>query len=74
MAHPADRFQLMQRVRYTAYSSFSSSRIVPTSQTMTSTLGKMPTTSVRRLTSPCRPPDGLAECSFARYFLGSSSR
>ena len=44
--------RVMQRARRTAHSSFCSSRIAPTSLTRASSLGKMPTTPVRRLTSP----------------------
>jgi hypothetical protein len=39
----------MYRARWTAHSSFCSRRIAPTSLTIASSLGKMPTTSVRRL-------------------------
>jgi hypothetical protein len=43
---------VMSRARWTAHSSFRSSRIAPTRRVIASSLGKMPTTSVRRLTSP----------------------
>jgi hypothetical protein len=45
---------VMYRARCTAHSSFCSSRMEPTSLTMAASLGKMPTTSVRRLISPLR--------------------
>src|SRR6516165_7729824 len=41
----------MYRARWTAHSSFCSTRIAPTRRTRASSLGKMPTTSVRRLIS-----------------------
>ena len=43
----------------TAHSSFCSSRIAPTRRVMASSLGKMPTTLVRRLTSICSRSMGL---------------
>ena len=46
--------RVMYLARWTAHSSFCSSRIAPTRRTMASSLGKMPTTSVRRLISPLR--------------------
>src|SRR5262245_35721245 len=47
----------------------------PTRRTMASSLGKMPSTSVRRLISPLRRSIGLAECSLVRCFaVGSSCR
>ena len=42
----------MYRLRCTAHSSFCSSRIAPIRRTIAPSLGKMPTTSVRRLISP----------------------
>jgi hypothetical protein len=45
--------------RWTAHSSFCSSSKAPTSRTMASSLGKMPTTSVRRLISPLRRSSGF---------------
>jgi hypothetical protein len=44
--------KVMQRARWIAHSSFCSSRIAPRRLTMASSLGKMPTTLVLRLTSP----------------------
>ena len=43
----------------TAHSSFCSSRIAPTSRVMASSLGKMPTTLVRRLISAWSRSMGL---------------
>ena len=37
---------------------------------MAASLGKMPTTSVRRLISPLRRSSGLVECSLARCAAG----
>jgi hypothetical protein len=42
----------------------------PTRRMMASSLGKMPTTSVRRLISPLRRSIGLVECSLARCWAG----
>lgn len=54
---------MVSRVRYlerwTAHSSFCSSSNAPTRRTMASSLGTMPTTSVRRLISPLRRSMGL---------------
>jgi len=50
---------VMYRARWTAHSSFCSRRIAPTSLTIAASLGKMPTTSVRRLISPLRRSIGL---------------
>jgi hypothetical protein len=41
---------------------FCSSRIAPTRRVIASSLGKMPTTSVRRLISPLRRSIGLVPC------------
>ena len=40
-------------------------------RTMASSLGKMPTTSVRRLISPLRRSIGLVECSLVRCCGGN---
>ena len=71
---------VMSRARWTAHSSFCSSRMAPTKRVMASSLGKMPTTSVRRLISPFSRSSGLVEWilglwspAFARAgFWGSS--
>jgi maleylacetate reductase len=47
-----------------------SSRIAPTRRTMAASLGKMPTTSVRRLISPLTRSRGLVLCSFGRCRAG----
>src|SRR6188472_4136341 len=60
----------MYLLRWTAHSSFCSSRIAPTRRTMASSLGKMPTTSVLRLISPLRRSIGFVECSLARCSFG----
>ena len=52
-------------------SSFCSSRIAPTRRTIAFSLGKMPTTSARRLISPLRRSIGLVECSFVRCCGGN---
>ena len=52
------------------HSSFCSRRIAPTRRVMAASLGKMPTTSVRRLISPLRRSSGLTECSLARWAAG----
>lgn len=52
--------------RWTAHSSFCSSRIAPTRRMMASSLGKMPTISVLRLISPLRRSIGSVLCSLAR--------
>ena len=54
----------------TALSSFCSRRIAPTSRVIASSLGKMPTTLVRRLIAPLRRSSGLVECNFWRCSLG----
>jgi hypothetical protein len=43
---------VMYLARCTTHSSFCSNRIAPTRRVMAASLGKMPTTSVRRLISP----------------------
>ncbi len=50
---------VMYLARCTAHSSFCSSSNAPTRRTMASSLGKMPTTSVRRLISPLRRSIGF---------------
>ena len=58
---------VMYRARWTAHSSFCSSSKAPTSRTMASSFGKMPTTSVRRLISPFRDfPGGRSPSSCSR--------
>src|SRR5207245_8179906 len=47
-----------------------SNRMAPTSRIRASSLGKMPTTSVRRLISPFRRSIGFVECSFGRCGAG----
>ncbi len=47
------------------------SRMAPTRRLMAVSLGKMPTTSVRRLISPSRRSIGLVECSLARCEVGT---
>src|SRR6478735_3191658 len=44
--------------------------MAPTSRMMASSLGKMPTTSVRRLISPFTRSIGFVECSFGRCAAG----
>jgi hypothetical protein len=56
----------------TADSSFCSSRSASMRRTMASSLGKIPTTSVRRLISPLRRSIGSAECSLARCWAERS--
>src|SRR6478752_6498124 len=51
--------RVMYRARWTAHSSFCSSRMAPTRRVIASSLGKMPTTSVRRLISPLTRSSGL---------------
>src|SRR5215470_11397743 len=62
--------RVMYRARCTAHSSFCSSRIAPTRRVMAASLGKMPTTSVRRLISPLRRSSGLVLWIFGRWSLG----
>ena len=62
---------VMYRARWTAHSSFCSSRSAPTSRTMDLSFGKIPTTSVRRLISPLSRSIGLVECSLVRCSLGN---
>ena len=54
----------------TAHSSFCSRRMAPTSRVMAASLGKMPTTLVRRLTSAWSRSIGFVECNFWRCSLG----
>jgi hypothetical protein len=61
---------VMERALWTAYSSFCSRRIAPTRRVMAYSLGKMPTTSGRRLISPFKCSIGLVECSLGRYAAG----
>ena len=56
----------------TAHSSFCSSSSAPTRRTMASSLGKMATTSVRRLISPLRRSSGLVEWSWRQWCLGKA--
>ena len=44
--------------------------IAPTKRVMAASLGKMPTTSVRRLTSPISRSSGLVECSLTLCWAG----
>ena len=62
----------MYRALCTAHSSFCSSRMAPIRRVMASSLGKMPTTLVRRLISPCRRSSGLVEWSLARCAAGEA--
>lgn len=50
---------VMYRARWTAHSSFCSIRIAPTRRIIALSLGKMPTTLVRRLISPLGRSIGL---------------
>ena len=54
------------------YTSFCSSRMAPTRRVMAASLGKMPTTSVRRLISPLTRSSGLVEWILARCSLGKA--
>ena len=64
--------RLIERARSAAHSSFCSSSSAPTSVVTAlgcfaaRVLGKMPTTSLRRLISPFRRSSGLVLCVFAR--------
>ena len=53
-----------------AHSSFCSRRMAPTSRVMAASLGKIPTTLVRRLTSAWSRSIGFVECNFWRCSLG----
>ena len=61
---------VMYLERCNAHSSFCSSRMAPTRRVMASSLGKIPTTSVRRLISPLSRSIGLVLCSWTRCSLG----
>ena len=56
----------------TAHSSFCSRRMAPTSRVMAASLGKIPTTLVRRLTSAWSRSIGFVECNFWRCSLGKA--
>lgn len=64
--------RLMWRPRYTAFSSFCSSSSAPTRRVIDSSLGKMPTTSVRRLISPLRRSSGFDRVDFRSVILRES--
>ena len=53
---------VMYRARCTAHSSFCSGSKAPISRVTAASLGKMPTTSLRRLISPLSRSIGLVEC------------
>ena len=57
---------VMYRALWTAHSSFCSTRMAPISRMMAFSLGKIPTTSVRRLISPLRRSSRLIEWSLVR--------
>ena len=61
--------RVMYRALWTAHSSFCSSRMAPISRVMAASLGKMPTTLVRRLISPLRRSRGFVEWSLVRLEL-----
>lgn len=65
---------VMYRDRWTARPSFCSSSSASTKRTMASSLGKMPTTSVRRLISPFDRSIGLFKCNLVQCALGKISR
>src|ERR1700730_5059159 len=62
--------RLMERARWTAHSSFCSNSKAPIKRITAASLGKMPTTSLRRLISPLSRSSGLVECSLARCWAG----
>ena len=64
--------RVMYRARWTAHSSFCSNKIAPTSRTIASSLGKIPTTSVRRLISPLSRSRPLVEWIFDQWSAGKS--
>jgi len=49
---------------------FGSARTQPTRRTTAAVLGKIPTTSVRRLTSLFKRSNGLVECNLVRCWAG----
>src|ERR1700687_2580445 len=48
--------------------------MAPTRRVMEASLGKMPTTSARRLTSLFRRSSGLVECNFCQWALGKAMK
>ena len=56
----------------TAHSSFCSRRMAPTSRVMAASLGKIPTTLVRRLTSAWSRSIGFVECNFWAVLPGEA--
>lgn len=54
------------------YTSFCSSRAAPISRVMLASLGKMPTTLARRLTSLFKRSTGLVECNLVRCWAGKA--
>ena len=63
---------VMYRARWTAHSSFCSIRMAPTSRMIASSLGKMPTTLVRRLISPLGRSMGLVELILSQCSAGEA--
>ncbi len=61
---------VMYPALWTAPSSFCLRRLAPIGRAMASSLGKMATVSVRRLTSPWRRSSGFVACSLARCAAG----